>query len=59
MSHAASHPVRCADPSCSAQHPGSKWGNIRAASDGWFESQDGKSYCPKHVPKWVKRWRDK
>jgi hypothetical protein len=52
-------PVECAEPGCAAKHPGGKWGNIRAHSDGWFESRDGKSYCPKHVPKWVKKWRKK
>ena len=57
MSHAASHPVKCADPSCSAWHPSGKWGNIRAADAGWFHAKDGTAYCPKHIPKWVRKWR--
>ena len=59
MSYAQANPVRCAVSSCPATHPGGKWGNIRAATAGWFESRDGQSYCPKHVPEWVKTWREK
>lgn len=57
MSHAREHPVRCEDPSCGARHQGGKWGTIRAGERGWFHARDGRAYCPKHVPKWVKKWR--
>jgi hypothetical protein len=57
MSHASDNPVRCADTSCAAQHPSGKWGNIKAAADGWFHAKDGTAYCPSHVPKWVRTWR--
>lgn len=59
MSHAAGHPAKCAGPDCPATHPSGKWGNIRAARDGWFESRNGEAYCPKHVPSWVRKWRQK
>ena len=59
MSYASDHPVTCADTNCAAKHPGGKWGNIRAARGGWFECRDGTSYCPKHVPKWVRKLREK
>ncbi len=57
MSHATSHPARCAHPGCTANHPASKWADIRAASEGWYQARDGRQYCRLHVPAWVPAWR--
>lgn len=59
MSHASEHPIECTDPSCAAQHPSGKRGNILAQQEGWYHGKDGKAYCPMHVPKWVQKWRQK
>lgn len=57
MSYASDNPVRCADPSCAAQHPAGVLGTMRATTAGWHHAKDGTAYCPNHVPKWVRTWR--
>lgn len=57
MSYASEHPVRCADDSCTAWHPAGVLGTMRATRAGWHHANDGKAYCPKHIPKWVRTWR--
>lgn len=61
MSQASDNPVFCArrdDLGCTASRPGSKHDAIRAAAEGWFDSQKtGESFCPAHVPEWVAQWR--
>ena len=59
MSYASQYPVRCTHPGCTAQHPSSKWGDIRAADAGWYHAKDDTAYCPDHVPGWVREWRAK
>jgi hypothetical protein len=62
VSYAADNPVFCAmkDEGCTASHPSGRWGNQKAADEGWFASKaEGVSYCPLHVPEWVPAWRAK
>jgi hypothetical protein len=50
--------VHCAEPGCGRTFRDHRWGAIRASADGWFSSeQEGKSWCPDHVPAWVSDWR--
>lgn len=42
---------------CDAQCKGHKWGKIKAGDGGWFFMNDGRAYCPRHVPEWVATWR--
>jgi hypothetical protein len=51
--------VVCSDPTCDESHKDHRWGKIKAGSSGWFMSKDGSSWCPKHIPDWVKEWRVK
>lgn len=60
MSYASEHPFHCLHPGCPATGSGSRWGKIKASSEGWFfpRDQDG-GWCPSHRPEWVERWRKK
>lgn len=55
QSHARAYPVRCAHLGCPASHPGGKWGNIRAHSEGWVQAWDGRSWCPRHATEHSRR----
>lgn len=43
------------DPNCEQKIKNHAWGKIKA--EGWFMMKDDKSYCPNHIPDWVKKWR--
>lgn len=49
---------KCEDPKCDRVISAHAWGRIRAGSDGWFETKDGRLYCPDHQ-EWVADWRAK
>lgn len=36
-----------------------RWARTRAHDEGWFESKDGRAWCPTHNPEWVRTWRAK
>jgi len=59
MSHSSDNQVHCTYHCCAAKHPSGKWGTIRAAEKGWFHGRDGNAWCPLHIPKWVKKWRER
>jgi hypothetical protein len=62
VSYAAEHPVACCrsiDLGCKQEHPGGKWGAIKANEAGWFHDKAGVGFCPEHVPGWVGPWRAK
>lgn len=46
--------ISCEEPLCAQQIKNNKFTKIRS---GWFFTKDDKAYCPKHIPKWVKKWR--
>jgi hypothetical protein len=39
--------------SCHESIRAHRWGKIRAHSQGWYFSKDGRVYCPRHRPKWA------
>ena len=41
---------------CDATIPDERWSKTRS---GWFQTKDGKNYCPEHTPDWVAEWREK
>lgn len=47
--------IYCDYPECEEAIKNHRWGKTKAT--GWFFQKNGKSYCPKHVPAWVKKWR--
>lgn len=47
--------IQCDIPSCESKIKNHRWGSIKG--EGWFHMKDGKSFCPEHVPDWVKEWR--
>jgi hypothetical protein len=57
MSWATDHPLTCARKNCTESVPGSRWHMIHAQGAGWFFQKDGTSWCPRHVPRWVRGWR--
>jgi hypothetical protein len=60
VSRASENPVHCADLSCTASHPGSRFDAIKADAAGWFHSKaEELAWCPEHVPGWVPVWRAK
>lgn len=53
------HPVpevNCAHEGCENTHKKHKWGYIKAGD--WMHQKDGTSWCPEHLPDWVKSWRE-
>lgn len=42
---------------CSATYKNHSWGRTAAHKEGWFFAKDGRSWCPKHQPEWVAKWR--
>lgn len=62
MSHASEHPVTCLQDGCPDSFPGSKFDTMRASREGWFfprDRDDGRGWCPAHLPDWVPAWRAK
>lgn len=51
--------VHCNAEGCDASYPRHRWGAITAYDSGWFAQKEGITWCPEHIPEWVKPWRAK
>lgn len=49
--------IQCDHDGCTETIPNHAWGQIKASD--WFFTQAGKAYCPKHIPPWVAKWRER
>jgi hypothetical protein len=49
--------IQCAFPMCEETYPDHYWGAVKANDAGWFRQKDGRSWCPKHIPKYIASWR--
>lgn len=49
--------IQCDHLGCKRKIKNYRWARIKA-SNTWFHSQDGQSFCPDHLPKWVAEWRE-
>jgi len=46
--------IRCIEPGCHAEIQDNYWSKVKS---GWFQTRDGRSWCPVHIPEWVEEWR--
>lgn len=50
---------QCAHPGCERTKPTHQWANKTKAGKGWFDQQNGDSWCPDHIPEWYHEWKAK